>query len=1113
MSNHFTDTIPLPQRDGLSTTLTVGCALMKDTRPVSPIRPDGDLRVVRDAAGHPLVFTLGADSRLRLFQFTNGEQSGYTETDLTASFGADARALAFDVAEDRAGRISLAVALGQGVIQLARGLAPADTDWSALATHARPLTGIGDGFRVDALQLDARVVVASGSLDGREVYFEAIDGTEASQMALPEDTQELTQLALGAMLGQPTRFFLYPEGHSQTLTAITADGPLGRSVYDFSPGATGMPEPFRSSRYTCMQVAPGRDQEASDLYVGTNKGLVLFRGGRISNGGFQVVSDLADVRQLYVTEDDQDISLWAMTSGDQIWYIRGRKGETLTWSPAVLFHRDAVHIAPIRSPHRRSNELYLVTSSLDLLHLWQAPESTLWRERRIDVEAETELISEPSYQCSLRFAARGAQPTDDATVSLTASEWVFAIVNERVYSIDPDTPAEVPLDATGRLTVLLPASDIAPPILHVTGGPLGRSVANIYPNGGIVAGLQPIQSGQDLQQATDQQGNRVLPADAPEGEVLDGVATQLGSLNQAGRGFKPGPHRFVALTDGERHSGRTRPAPVAADLHVGLRLERGVWRPVNGIPAASVTDAAGELFGDVLRWVEHAIDEHIAQINRGIVQVADGVTVVLKTVAGALHLDLHLVGRVLSVAIDTFAKVFKVADWLLCLVGIDLMAILRWLGLLFGWNDVWKTHKTIAKLLGHGIDAALAHADRARAALESFLSTSVDALQQQLAGPLPDLQGHSDSADNPLDSLQGNWLLGKLMHASAFAGGVSGDRPAGLQQVQEAFAPVTAALMDQLDGLEEALSGDTGALWKNLQHLVGALLEAVQRVVRILLDDLVGVLESLKKSLEKTLELPFLSSLYRWVSRLPGVHIEPPTLRNIVALVVAIPLTARWKEDHHGAPLHGDHDELAESGLFDELAGSVRATPMAARAAAASSSLDRYRRVGAAIGASADALAAPLASLALSKVKDPLDGALTNVARWLAPALVLLKSVSTVPVAPSASVGYGFKLSSWLLSGVVNLSMTSWRLRSLDRASKQLSFEVQSGSSVLVVVLVMIGDSELGVEPAIYAADVLNGLGKILLFGGLAEDDPYRFGAGLAGVETSSIVTLARVFS
>ncbi|MDF3834177.1 hypothetical protein P3W85_14605 [Cupriavidus basilensis] len=156
------------------------------------------------------------------------------------------------------------------------------------------------------------------------------------------------------------------------------------------------------------------------------------------------------------------------------------------------------------------------------------------------------------------------------SLRITASEWTWVRANGLVYSLDHDTPAEVPLDNEGCVTVIGMASDIVPPILHAASDSFAE-IVNIYPNGKILSGLQGIGSGSDLRHARTAAGEQVVQPDCPQ-STLDGLADNLAKLTGAANsniaGTRPAGTMFVSL-DSVRLAGAMLKTSVAEGFSVG----------------------------------------------------------------------------------------------------------------------------------------------------------------------------------------------------------------------------------------------------------------------------------------------------------------------------------------------------------------------------------------------------------------------------------------------------------------------------------------------------------------------------------------------------------------
>jgi hypothetical protein len=711
----FIDVVSVPGSgaySGKALTLHVSCELMKNQLPASPVSPSGNIAVVQDASGQPMIFTIGTDREFHLLRFDPGSASGWSLIDLGHSFTGYATAAAFDIVQDLKGNITIVAALskpGATVTDLfvASMLSNGpETDWTTLGAHAKLVSGIDPGFATSKIQVGSTddgapaFVIAAGALSGQQIYYQ-FDGAGAAarRLEFPEnlgsDPANLEDVAIGYAFGQRGVYFLYKTGDAQTLECTTlATSDQGSLHYDYSAGNANLPAGLNALHYNCIATPTGGKSDpfsiCSDLYVGTDGGIYVFPNANV--GGLQKIADgIGDVHELIVTQDSQNVSVWAMCSPNLLYYISGRKGATYTWNKPILFSSSTVHVAPIRNKQRLANELVLVDQDLKVHHYWQDPGSTLWQQRLLNVKGGNFLLEVESFTSQLHVEDASGIPVAGQVLKITSSEWSYVTANGKVYSLDHDNPAQVPTDVQGNVTIIALTRDIASPILHVESD-IFASTVNLYPNGKVHDGLAAIQTGSDLTNAKTADGKPVV-GPGLSSDTADGVATNISQLTAAGSklqvGTRPAGATFVSLEDrGVKHNGVLDVSHLPKGFAVGMVLTKGVWQahPSPALHAMSVGGFIEDIAGDLLHFLEEAFSDALKAVEKGVVILADGASFVIHKLEDGLSLVLTLADKVFKIALKTLASVFKALNWILKLVGIDLGKILAWLGHLFGWG-------------------------------------------------------------------------------------------------------------------------------------------------------------------------------------------------------------------------------------------------------------------------------------------------------------------------------------------------------------------------------------------------------------------------------------------
>ena len=992
-SKPIIDTVKVPgagKMAGKILSFDISAELMKNQQEASPIDPTENIVVVQDSAGKPLIFTIGTDETLHLLKYDKSSGSGWEVIDLGAGFTGYDSAKAFDVAQDNQGRISIAFALakkGTTYTDIFTAALLSDdetqTDWSQFSSLASKVENIDGTFVADKIRVGISdndqkpVIVISGAIGSQEYYYQ-IDaaGDPGQKLEFPENVasnlQALMGISLGYAFGQKGVFFLYQQGESQTLECTTiAGGDEGVLHFDYSPGQGVIPADLR---YNCMATPTGSQDDpfniSSDIFVGTDKGIFVINNAKNKKpADFEQVTDqLADVHQITVRQDQNAISIWALSSPNTIHYIRGKKirgkkGATVEWDAPILFSTDAIHIAPIRNKAMLANELFLVDQDRNVVHYWQDPGSTLWQQRTIKVEDSDFLIDFNSYTTQISLEDEDGNPLFNEKLKVTASEWTYVAANGLIYSLDKDNPAEIPTDPTGKVTIVNMAQSIATPILHIQGDSFDKTL-NIYANGKVQKGLQAIKTGDDLKAAQTQDGQPVFDKTYDQ-ETWNGVADNIQQLNSASSklqtGTRAGDSVFVSVEDASvKHDGALDVSHLPENFAIGMRRENGAWRPHPQIMEEKLSlggighDIEG-LAGDLWHDIEHAFEDGIKEAEKGVVTLEDGAIFVVHKIKqdaeDVLAFTLKVADKVITVVLKTLNSVLRVLSWILKQIGAALLKILEWLGFMFIWIDIWKAHKVIAALMTSALDYAVDWADTgldaAQKHVDNFFNTAeseVKALTLPAAYTQRSPRGDANAARaaHPLlnmKSPQANFVNHHLLHGG-LANGTGSALAVSNDPLSQFLNDIVVPTITQLaQSLEEdlqdlmALVSDPGKSYQDLLKLAGDLADTILEPLQKLLDGVFKFLKQLisdiQHALEDSLDVPFLGALYKFVTELLGDE-ESLTPINAVALIIAIPTVIVGKLITGKVPLVDEGQDLAEPDLFQKLLGSPGDTPMPA---------------------------------------------------------------------------------------------------------------------------------------------------------------------------------------
>ncbi|SKA41699.1 hypothetical protein SAMN04488128_105492 [Chitinophaga eiseniae] len=931
--------------------LLVSGELMKTHMKASPIEPNKDMLVTQDESGHVMILSIGTDNKLRLIRFSNGSADGYEILDLMANFEGYEKAVAFDLSENHNKTISIAMALTRKQevytdIFLAENISR-DIDAAKFRGSCKKVSGIDTAFVADNIHMsttdekdESPMVVIAGKKGEAEYYYEVNNADlTATAASLPEAANKITQLEVGLMSGKKAKFFLYPQNKTTTLTCLVHNH--GKSVhhekaFDFSPNNPDIPKRYQHATYKCMAVAAGLKTKgkslSSDLYVGTDQGVFLFKRGQIE-AGFRVVTDtIQDVHQLYVVEDEHNISVWAIggtgKTANALYYIHGEKvGEEYQWDKAYGFAKGITHVAPIRNEKKRSNELYLLDQQDNLIHCWQDPKSGVWNQRTINIKKDAYLIDLNSFVTHIKLTDEYGGILAKTKFRLTSSEWTYVNINGKIYSIDENSPAEIETDELGSINIIQLTEHIAVPVFHLEADFLKKTI-NIFPNGKILNGLSGIKSGDELRAAIGSGKKSV------EGDLNDTVDSLKRLMGMTAVKRSEGCV-FVSLSDSkEKVEKKLNLAHLSDGFVIGMSFENDSWQSHTGeagiMEVSVVPDFILATVGDGFRYIEESIG-----------QAKDAVRFVVKKVNEALEFCVTIGGKVLTLMLDTALKVFKAINWILKKIGIDLDEIMRWLGHVLSLDAIWKSHKIIAKLIENGAAHYIRFLEHKVEDLKELIGQSFDSVKEKVEGvllseKLPETAktrlDQSSSLKSPLNSAAGSWIFSQIFNNDLLGGGIVAviNKDTGSEQYVH-FIKKVAGIVDNLipkllkvfRDVGNILALDINSAFNLVHDVLDLLLDPMKALILEALDLLKELMKDISSALTSTVQIPFLNKMYNFFAALitdaDKKADKKLTAAEAIAFIIAIPFTYASKILTGKAPFEdGDHN-MTSTKYFEEL--------------------------------------------------------------------------------------------------------------------------------------------------------------------------------------------------
>ena len=813
--------------------------LMQNHQPALPVSPEQAIYAVHDAQGHPIVIGFSPDGDFYALHHADDAPTGWTQVDLSPSLHAYGDARAVVASQLSNGYIFLAAAVRRlddattDDLFVAGPLDPdlSKTDWSKLddlwtrSPTPEPGTTIerifvgpdadGQGYGTPLL-----AVSLAGSHGLGEYLVQADVDASAGTLtwdwhAFPTPTAkaQLIDYALGTVsdLGSGVYILYQGDGDVPWLVFKTLPNAYGR---DFDRQFTA------PAGAAALQAVATGGAPTTGLLVGGSDGLHWFAPDNQQKLAAPVQVASADqvpgIRPggLVARADqlaDGTLAVWAL-SGEDLYHL-SYQADT-GWTTPLLFQQGVARIAPLRNQRRYANELVYVDADVEneraLYYMWQDPTTTLWRRDHIPLHDTGHVLEFSCYTSVVTLATGDGAPLVGQPLRLSADSWQRVIVNGVTHVVDPSTTVAVEPDARGTLTLITKVNDLAAPVLHLTADFFAGTL-DVDPAHKVHATLSAVQSASDIP---------VLPSRLPDGFSGDDVANTVQQLMQFHPKTGGPPAEAITYRTGERsRSLSLARLPVGHTFGVsfggGIRYHDAAAVATLGLRADAGTPIK-DVAGDVFEYLKHVIDdvEHL-------------VVTVLKD---AVEFVITIGDEIRRFVADNFPALYRALTWLFEKLKVAFEALIRWLGHLFGWDDIWRTHKVLAALLTNVIDYGVRQADAEIDQWKSAVSQMLDTAKEQvkealdtlvLPADVRDLQPRQQArkAQEPgarLEAPAAGWSTYHLQHSGILppaptgSGGTPGGDPLS-QFFTDVVEPTITALWthleDDIEDLQRLLNG------------------------------------------------------------------------------------------------------------------------------------------------------------------------------------------------------------------------------------------------------------------------------------------------------------------
>ncbi len=621
----------------------------------------------------------------------------------------------------------------------------------------------------------------------------------------------------------------------------------------------------------------------------------------------------ANVMSLRATSLGGTTVVWGLNAQRQLSYAScpaGSEADPTKWSAPMTILSTVESFSFYLSAKTVSNVLFANLPGRQLVQLTHNPVTTLWDARSIMLPTTeaTSVVEMNTFTTHLTTTDDNGTGAPNTAVSIQALSHAAVFINNVYFSLYPSVPVMVTSDAVGHITIVQESESLSAAAFKVTilkdGNPDVSVVVDPFRN--ARARLAAVKDGESLGKVKikTQDGNEkpLVAAEVPR-QDRNTVASALSRFAQ-----------IAATLDAPEPTPRAARAVVGEDTEPALPQSFGITFGKQGFiytehqkqPPANRGGGTEVPRGMALSVIDE-IKTDIGGIIREVKNLWDKFeSFVIDRFQDAWNFVVRIGGVVYRAVLGTVNAVMGAVELVLAKIKVFFEDLVAWLGFLFDWDDILRTH-SVMKHMFH------LYADDAFNAIER-LKTGVQETLDGLSDKLVEAAGFETTANHTVagfqngdpgagqrNSPQANWGVFHFKSGQDSATSTSDPPPidgtgssllANLKDLalNEKDA-ITLAISRAQEVLDHALTTNPLEALTKLLATVGSLLLTTTKNLSVALLDAVQYLfKSTMASLDAPLNIPVLSWVYRKITR--GSELS---ILDAACLICAIPATLTCK--------------------------------------------------------------------------------------------------------------------------------------------------------------------------------------------------------------------------
>jgi len=905
-------------------TFTVSSRLMQDYAPGTAVDYKNDIAAVAQTDGTTLFFSIGSDERLYLFAQAQGTKTGWNRVDLSTGMD-DYRVLHVAAERDERGA-PLAVAVMQSKTTNEASVFMTKDFTAASGAGRWIFRGKRGGMTVGA-------VAASHGKDGRVlVVLTAVTGDSSVNYVVNPNTADTSWL--WREVPSPVdvkRVIKTAVGHQAKLEALDGVDGLLYTLYETATGGetamviTSLPDFTVYNHQIPLDYSPsafGITKGASgdsELVLGEKSLFYLTPAAQAARFAADVKTGSVAITTAPTAYPAKEIELglgdggkleaWALTTDGHL--SRTYQLDAGGWASPLPFMDQIGEMVTWKKDDASIVSVFTVDLA-DKVLLWRRdPRTTLWKSSPVMIEDLDSHVETTTYATQLRIVDGAGAALAGQKVTVRASELTQVTINHDVYYVDPSSDSVVcETDATGTLTIVNRVDGLSTPTIRLQCATLGSQWIDVDPAAEIRAKLSSASAadiaGAQMQSDTIGATTPMLP-----GKTADDLADSHTALQQlltmSTPPAAPRAMAFVARPADTPFLNRVAYGALPADYRWSFDLTGAKPTFTSGaalapspaaprtlaLAATSVLDDVEHFFGDL--W--HAIKHGFVVAEKWVVQkVSDGIHFIVTTAE-----------KVYQVVIKTAEQLLSVIEYVFQKIGAAFMDLVRWLGFIFAWKDIVRTHRVLRTVVNLGINEFIASLTNAEDRVHEFFTELksriigkdfASQLGPWASGTVADVQsthGHS----SPFTTPESNWTIhhaaGRSLVDHGDAAPVKSSSSIS-DVVKQDIAQLKTLFTDTISDYSLGKISFAVLVKRLVDILEVAVIDTIEAATLGMIEVVKAAVALLRDVLDAEWKIPLISSLYKAVTG------DALTLLDLAALLAAVPATILYKVATDHAP-------------------------------------------------------------------------------------------------------------------------------------------------------------------------------------------------------------------